>query len=336
MSGLVQQGAQPLEVDGARQRGADRDRRFSCARNMGPRAAPLARSGFYVEVQRSFGKQRLQCVLKATDDLVAGEEHCGTLDGRAVTVPRFDMGLRLGSNPGGTSHGVEPACRPLQAGGIAVDPRSVVGKSEQSSPSSAQPEDFDGQVGGRGGVVVKRGPGLLALPRIGLRTETSPDHGGTGSGRGVVGEGLCLQLKRGVEGRQTAALRDIEASARVLEVPTELLPCRASLGRALEGSKQGGVALDLREHCIHGGPRFADGAREGRGSSDGGFVLGRAQRREQAGAGCDETRDQLARCPREGDDLVLKLGLRRLDLGRQAMGALAQALGPVISRGTTH
>ena len=65
-------------------------------------------------------------------------------------------------------------------------------------------------------------------------------------------------------------------------------------------------------------------------------MLGRTKRRKQPGAGGNETGHERLWGPGEGDNLFLELGLRRLDVGRKALGQLAQALGPVISRGTTH
>ena len=128
----------------------------------------------------------------------------------------------------------------------------------------------------------------------------------------------------------------IEASSGVFEVATQLLPCRVRLRRALKGAKQRRVALGRPEHLVHDAPGFADGAREVRGASDRRFVLGCAKRRKETGAGCNKTRHEPLRGPGERDDLLLEFGPRRLDVGGQTLGAAAQALGPVISRGTTH
>lgn len=65
-------------------------------------------------------------------------------------------------------------------------------------------------------------------------------------------------------------------------------------------------------------------------------MLSGAQGRQEPGSGSDESRREPAGGSGELDDLELELCLRRLDIRGQALGEAAQALGPVISRGTTH
>lgn len=135
---------------------------------------------------------------------------------------------------------------------------------------------------------------------------------------------------------QAPALRDREASTGVLEVAPNLMPCRPVWGRALEGAEQGGVAERLPKHTSHEAPGVPNRAREGGAPSDGGLMFGRAQWAQESGPGSDKSRREPSGGSGEFDELALELCLRRVDVCGQALGEAAQALGPVISRGTTH
>ncbi len=183
---------------------------------------------------------------------------------------------------------------------------------------------------------MERCPRLLPLPFAGLRPETSPDHRGTRPTRRVVGECLGVLRKGAIDRVHAAALWDPQTRARVFEVVTQLLPPQSCGRLALQGAKQCGLSQRLAEDLVHDPPCISDGDGECGRASDRRFVFGRIQRGEESSAGGNKARREPLGGSGERDDIVLELGLRRLDAGGQMLGEAAQALGPVISRGTTH